>query len=651
MADLIFGSWRDEVVDRRGGAAVAPATLPQFEKLDEFEPGNRILAVMAWDGVAVVDDRVDVVDMARAYMEVAQAHSCGKCVPCSMGTRVITDVLARIVDGRGREEDVASLRRLAEFIRAGSMCELGRSSVVALLRLLDHYEPEFRLAVAERRRRPRGHYRAKVTAPCIEACPERLDVPRYIEYIKSGRYAQSLSVIRERNPLAAVCGRVCVRFCEFRCRRGRLDEPVSIKHLKRFVADVQSESAMRGEEPPVAGRNGRRVAIIGAGPSGLTAAYSLARKGYAVEVFEAMEEPGGMAALGIPDYRLPRDVLRNEVEAIERLGVRIHYGRRLGRDLDLQGLREQGFAAVYLAIGAQNSRALGVPGEDAALEGYMPGIEFLRRINLGEPQRVGRRAVIVGGGNVAIDCARSALRLGVAEVTVVYRRGRQEMPADPAEVRDAEAEGVRFLFLCNPSCILAEGGRVTGVECVRMALGEPDASGRRQPVPVQGSEFVLEADMVIPAVGQAVDLSFLRERSYLETTRRGTVKADPDTLQTSEEWVFAGGDCVSGPATLIEAMAAGLRAANSIDQYIRTGKVTLSEEERLSRVLKSLGAFENETVDRPGGQPRVDPPARPTEERVDDFEEIEQVISPEEALLEADRCLRCYRIILLATER
>ncbi|MCL6432519.1 MAG: FAD-dependent oxidoreductase [Anaerolineae bacterium] len=651
MADLIFGIWRDEVVDRRGGAAVAPATLPQFEKLDEFEPGNRILAIMAWDGVAVFDDRVDVVDMARAYMEMAQAHSCGKCVPCSMGTRVIADVLARIVDGRGREEDIASIRRLAEFIRAGSMCELGRSAAAALLRLLDHYEPEFRQAAIEGRRRPRGHYHARVTAPCIEACPERLDVPRYIEHIRSGRYAQSLSVIRERNPLAAVCGRVCVRYCEFQCRRGRLDDPVSIKHLKRFVADVQNESALRGEEPPAAGRNGCRVAIIGAGPSGLTAAYSLARKGYAVEVFEAMEEPGGMAALGIPDYRLPRDVLRSEVEAIERLGVRIRYGRRLGRDFDLQGLREQGFAAVYLAIGAQNSRALGVSGEDAALEGYMPGIEFLRRINLGEHQRVGRRAVVVGGGNVAIDCARSALRLGVAEVTVVYRRGRDEMPADPAEVRDAEAEGVRFLFLCNPSRILAEGGRVTGVECVRMALGEPDASGRRQPVPVEGSEFVLETDMVIPAVGQAVDLSFLRERSYLETTRRGTVKADPDTLQTSEEWVFAGGDCVSGPAALIEAMAAGLRAANSIDQYIRTGRVTLSEEERLSRVLKSLGAFENDTVDQPGGQPRVDPPARPTGERVDDFEEIEQVISPEEALLEADRCLRCYRIILLATER
>ncbi|MDI7278266.1 MAG: NADH-ubiquinone oxidoreductase-F iron-sulfur binding region domain-containing protein, partial [Anaerolineae bacterium] len=413
MGRLLFGSWAGRVVDGRAEVAEASAALPQFENLGEFEPGNRILAVMGWDGIAILDGRVDVVDMARAYVAAAQGESCGRCVPCTMGTRVIADVLTRITDGHGRDDDVDLIRRLAGFVRAGSKCELGRSSAGALLKLLEHYEHEFRRAAAEGRRRPRGHYRARVTAPCIEACPERLDVPRYIEYIKSGRYAQSLSVIHERNPLSAVCGRVCARFCEFQCRRGLLDDPVSIKHLKRFVSDLQADAAIRQGQQPTLPGNGRRVAIVGAGPSGLTAAYSLARKGHRVEIFEAMEEPGGMAALGIPDYRLPRDVLRGEVEAIERLGVRIHYGQRLGHDLDLQDLRERGFAAVYLALGAQKSRPLGVPGEDAGLAGYVPGIEFLRRINLGQAQEVGRRAVIVGGGNVAIDCARSALRLGV----------------------------------------------------------------------------------------------------------------------------------------------------------------------------------------------------------------------------------------------
>lgn len=651
MSKVIFSSWGNRVTDNRGKPVQEWQPVRQFEKLDELEPGNRILAVMGWDGLAIFDERVDVLDMARAYLVVVQGESCGKCVPCRMGTRVVADVLTRLADGRGVEGDIEHMRRLASFIRAGSLCELGHSSMNALLHLLDHYEAEFRRAIAEGNRRPRGHYHTKVTAPCIEACPERLDVPQYIEHIKSGRYAQSLSVIREKNPLAAVCGRVCVRFCEFQCRRGLLDDPVSIKHLKRFVSDVQIEGAVRRQPKRTAQTNGHRVAIIGAGPSGLTAAYSLARKGYAVEVFEALDEPGGMAAVGIPDYRLPRDVLRSEVEIIEQLGARIHYGQRLGRDFDLAGLRAQGFAAIYVAIGAQNGRAMGVPGESEQLAGYLPGVEFLRRINQHEPVKAGQRAVVVGGGNVAIDCARSALRLGVREVTVVYRRGREEMPADKTEVHDAEEEGVRFEFLANPTRIIERGGRVVGVECTRMALGEPDADGRRQPVPVEGSQFVIEADLIMPAIGQVVDLGFLRDRSFLETTRRGTIKVDPDTLQTSEEGVFAGGDCVSGPATLIEAMAAGLRAANSIDQYLREGRVELSEDERMSRVLKNMGAFEGETVNRLGGQDRVRPTERPTCERVTDFEEVEQVITPEEALMEADRCLRCYRIILLATER
>ena len=652
LSRVVFCSWGDRVVDNRGKAPQDREPVPQFEKLEEFEPGNEILALMGWDGVAIFDERVDVVDMARAYLTVVQGESCGKCVPCRLGTWVVADTLTRLADGLAQEEDLQRMRRLARFVRAGSLCELGHTSMDALEHLLEHYEGEFRRAASDRRPRPRGRYRTRVTAPCIEACPERLDVPRYIEHIKSGRYAQSLSVIREKNPLSAVCGRVCVRFCEFNCRRGLLDDPVSIKHLKRFVSDVRMiEPAVPFQPQRPAGGNRQRVAIVGAGPGGLTAAYSLLGKGYAVEIFEALDEPGGMAAVGIPDYRLPRDILRTEVEVIEGLGARIHYGQRLGRDFHLQDLRDQGFAATFIAIGAQESRTLGIAGEDPRLPGYLPGTEFLRRINLGQAVEAGQRAVVVGGGNVAIDCARSARRLGVKDVTVVYRRGREEMPADPAEVREAEEEGIHFRLLCNPIRILERDGRLAGVECVHMTLGQPDASGRRQPIAVEGSQFTVEADMLIPAVGQVVDLSFLKERSYLETTRHGTIKVDPDTLQTSEEGIFAGGDCTSGPATLIEAMAAGLRAANSIDQYLREGRVALTEDERLSRVLKAVGAFEHETVDRLGGRGRVHPRERPTSERVDDFEEVEQVITPAEALMEADRCLRCYRILLLATER
>jgi formate dehydrogenase (NADP+) beta subunit len=293
-----------------------------------------------------------------------------------------------------------------------------------------------------------------------------------------------------------------------------------------------------------------------------------------------------------------------------------------------------------------------VPGEEQRPAGYYPGVEFLRRVNLNEPVEVGRTAVVVGGGNVAMDCARSALRMGVQEVHLVYRRTRDAMPADPVEIRDAEEEGVQYHFLCNPTRLLIADGHVTGVECIRMELGEPDASGRRSPVAVPGSEFVIACDMVLPAIGQKVETGCLEGECAPALSQRGTVQADDDTLLTSEEGVFAGGDCVSGPATLIEAMAAGFRASNSIEQYLRQGQVLLTEDERMSRVFRSLSAGDEDAVDRLGpGEQRAEMPMRSVEERVNDFGEVEVGLSPEDALLEADRCLRCYRILLVATER
>jgi len=652
LSEKVVGVWDGRVIDDAKGIET-DTNLSALTKIEEFEPGNTILAVMGWDGFFIYDDRADPVDMARAYMEVVQGESCGKCVPCRMGTRVATDILTRIADGKGREEDLDTLRNVAEVVRDGSMCELGHSSMNAVRALLDQYEDEFREAIVEGRRRPRGHYHTKVTAPCIEACPERLDIPRYIEYIRSGRYADSLSVIHEKNPLASVCGRVCVRFCEFACRRGRLDDPVDIKHLKRFVSDVEMDAAVKHYQPEASiALDARRVAIVGAGPAGMTAAYHLLQKGYRATIFEALNEPGGMAAVGIPDYRLPRQVLQAELDVIQKMGAEIHYGKRLGADFTLKSLREEGYEAIFLAIGAQNGRSLGVEGEDQKPIGYMLGVEFLRKVNLREPIQVAQKAVIVGGGNVAMDCARSSIRLGVKKVHIVYRRNREAMPADKVEVREAEEEGVVYHFLCNPTRLMIEDGCLVGVECIRMELGEPDASGRRRPVPIEGSEFVIECDMIIPAIGQSVDVTFLKGEELPELTRRGTIAADGDTLETSLEGVFAGGDCVSGPVTLIEAMAAGFRVSHSIDQYLGEGKVTLTEDERLSRVYRPLAEMDGDVVDRLGrGENRIEMLARSVADRADDFDEIETGLSPEDALLEADRCLRCYRIILVAAER
>lgn len=621
-------------------------------QMQEYEPGNPILAVMGWDGFFVFDQRIDVVDMARAYMEVIQGESCGKCVPCRMGTRVAADVLTRIADGRGQEEDLDILRRVGDLVWAGSMCELGHTSMNAVLALLDRYEDEFRRAIYEGRRRPRRVYHTKVTAPCIEACPERLDIPRYIEYIKGGRYAESLSVVHEKNPLASVCGRVCVRFCEFVCRRGKLDNPVSIKHLKRFVGDVEIDAAIKKYEPHVTiAPDAKRVAVIGAGPAGVTAAYHLLRKGYRVEIFEALDEPGGMAAVGIPDYRLPREVLRTEIDIIQNMGAQIHYQQRLGRDFTLQQLQERGFEAIFIAIGAQLGQTMRVKGEELNPQGYMIGIDFLFRINKNQPIPAAQRAVVVGGGNVAMDCARSAKRLGIPKVHLVYRRTRDEMPADKVEVHDAHEEGVIYHFLSNPTRLIIQDNRVVGVECVQMALGEPDSSGRRSPAPVPGSEFIIDCDLVIPAIGQKVDVSCLEGDIKPELTRWGTIQTDPDTLQTNIPGVFAGGDCMTGPGALIEAMAAGLRVSNSIDQYLQQGQVSLTQDERLSRIFRALSQIDADQVDRFGGEERIEMPMRSVPERVDDFDEVETGLTPEDALLEADRCLRCYRILLVATEK
>jgi formate dehydrogenase (NADP+) beta subunit len=652
LNEILVGVWGDRTVDNRR-SGVESESFGGLEQIGDYEPGNRVKAVLGWKGFFLFDGDVDLIDMARAYLDVVQGESCGKCVPCRMGTRVAADILTRIGEGKGVEEDLETLRRVGEVVKAGSMCELGHTSMNAVLALLDHFESDFRQAVVEGKHRRRGSYHTKVTAPCIEACPERLDIPRYIEYIKSARYTESLSVIHERNPLSSVCGRVCVRFCEFACRRAKLDDPVNIKHLKRFVSDVEMDAAVKRHDPIVTLKpDAPKIAVIGAGPAGMTAAYHLLLKGYPVEIFEALYEPGGMAAMGIPDYRLPRDVLRAEFEILQKMGVAIHYGKALGRDVTLEDLKHQGFRAVFLAIGAQKGTIMGVEGEDLNPKGYSPGIDFLRRVNLNELIDVGSVAVVVGGGNVAMDCSRSALRLGVKKVHLVYRRTREEMPADKEEIHDAMEEGVAFHFLSNPIRLLIEEGRIVGVECIRMGLGEPDASGRRRPVPVEGSEFIIECDTVIPAIGQKVDASCLQGERCPELSRWDTVNADADTLQTSREGIFAGGDCVTGPATLIEAMAAGFRVSNSIDQYLREGKVALTEDERMSKVFRTVSAVDEDRVDRLGaGLKRIKMPMRSVEDRVDDFDEVETGLSPEDALLEADRCLRCYRILLVAAEK
>lgn len=495
--------------------------------------------------------------------------------------------------------------------------------------------PEQRLTVSKRARGNRFVRDELKRAPCGLACPAGVDAQGYVLLISQGKFKEALELVRQKVPFPGIIGRVCPHPCETACNRGKVDEPIAICDLKRFVADY--EMSVGAEEiTPAPRTREERVAVIGSGPGGLTAAHDLVEMGYGVTVFEALPVPGGMMAVGIPEYRLPREVLRKEIEAIQKLGVELKLSSPVGKDgLSLEALSKQGYKAILVAVGAHVSMRLDIPGEE--LEGVYHGVSFLRDVSLGKEVWVGERVAIIGGGNVAIDAARTALRLGAKEVVIVYRRSRQEMPASDEEIEDAEHEGVKINYLAAPVRVLGQQGKVTGVECIRMELGEPDASGRRRPIPIEGSEFALDTDMLVPAIGQTPDLSFLPEDHKFNITRWGTFEVAPVSLSTNIPGVFACGDTVSGPATVVEAIGAGSRAAIAIDCYLRGEEVELAEE------LLPLKSVEIEDMDISDvvSKNRQPMPRLPLRERAGGFKEVNLGFSEQVAIEEASRCLNC----------
>ena len=412
----------------------------------------------------------------------------------------------------------------------------------------------------------------KETPICQESCPVHIDIRKYIGLIADGRYLDALAVVREKNPLPAICGRVCNHPCESACNRGRQDEPVAIDALKRFVADYELALKKQGKipkpvAPPVNKKLGK-VAVVGSGPAGLTVAHDLALSGIQSTIFEEAPVPGGMLWLAIPEYRLPRDIIQTEVDYICDLGVELKLSTPITTDFTIDDLLSDGYKAVFLGVGAHQGLKLGVPGEDD-YEGFLDCIVFLRRVNLGDQTKPGRKVIVIGGGNSAIDAARTALRLGSEEVHIVYRRTVKEMPANPWEIEEAEKEGVKISYLAAPVEILGENGKVVGIKCTRMKLGKLDASGRRRPLPIEGSEFEIEADVIVPSISQQPNLSFLHEGHGLSINRWNSFDINSRTMQTNRPEIFAGGDAVTGPATVIEAIAAGHQAAISIEKFLK----------------------------------------------------------------------------------
>jgi NADH-quinone oxidoreductase subunit F len=595
----------------------------------DYESLNELGAIMGSGGLIVMDEDACMVDVARFFLDFVQDESCGKCPPCRVGTKRMLEIVTRICEGKGEEGDIEKLIDLGNKIKDTALCGLGQTAPNPVLSTIRYFRDEYEAHIRDKRC-PAGVCPALVRAPCQNACPAGVDVPGFVSLIGEKRYAEALRLHREKNPFASVCARVCFHTCEDKCRRAALDDAVSIRGLKRFMAE-QEVTIQLPEVRESEANSKRKIAIVGAGPAGLACGYFMARLGYRPKVFEAAPRPGGMLVQAIPAYRLPREELAREVRMIERLGVDIETNSRLGKDFTLQQLRDEGYEAVFLAVGAPLGARLGIPGEDA--EGVAEALGFLREYNIRGSAPVGKNVVVIGGGNAAIDAARTAMRLGAKAVTILYRRTRAEMPAYEEEIHEAEHEGVKLQVLTAPVEIVVKNKKVAGVKCRHMVLGEYDQSGRRRPVAGDG-EFIVEADQVIAGIGQALDPAEIRDGLNLMFTKSGFVRVSPGTGQTSVDWLFAGGDAVQGPSSVVEAIAAGERAAIGID------KMLTGEEHAFWRAEKPADTFFDPEAD-PVEYPRSKMGLLPVAKRRHNFQEVELPWSEAVARREARRCLRC----------
>jgi NADPH-dependent glutamate synthase beta subunit-like oxidoreductase/Pyruvate/2-oxoacid:ferredoxin oxidoreductase delta subunit len=472
----------------------------------------------------------------------------------------------------------------------------------------------------------------RLMPPCRVECPAHVNVQAYVSLIQRGKFAEAVEIIRKDMPFPAICGRVCFSPCEDACARINIDQAVAIRDLKKVAADAERERR-KVKPKPMPKTHKEKVAIIGAGPAGLTAAYELAKLGYPVTIIERMPKPGGMMRYCIPDFRLERFVVDQEIDYIKDLGVEIKTGVEFGRDITLESLIKDGYDAVFVAIGTQAGMKLNVPGED--LDGVIKAVDFLKDVSLGKHVKIGEKVAVVGGGNSAIDAARTSKRLGAKEVVVLYRRSREEMPALPSEVEEAEKDDVKFYFLVAPKQIIGENGRVKAIECLRMKLGEPDESGRRRPIPIPNSEHEYQVDMVIPALGQVAEPQCIPAQLVSKETRFPLISVDPLTLETRFPGVFAGGDITSGPASIIEAVGAGKKAAVSINLYLTSQDFRSGRSENIEKTTWIKNYSEIKRKER---RFKLTPekPRMSLEEAADFVEKIER-----DAKFEAFRCLGC----------
>ena len=500
------------------------------------------------------------IDLTRSFIKMCLAQSCGKCVPCRVGLRQLARLFDDVLDGNATDETLDVIRLTAEGIYLSADCAIGYEAAKLVLKCIDGCEDDFRSHIE------RGFCSCNSSQPvaCVKSCPAGVDIPGYIALVHDKRYADAVRLIRRDNPLPVTCAYICEHPCENRCKRTLIDAPVNIRGLKKMAVD----NAGVVDVPECGEPTGKKVAIIGGGPGGLSAAYYLSLMGHKVTIFEQRKQLGGMLRYGIPNYRLPRTKLDEDINAILSTGIEVKKNISVGTDITLEDINKE-YDAIYISIGAHADKKIGIDGEDAKI-GVTSAVEMLRAIGDDEiPDYTGKKVVVIGGGNVAMDAARCAKRLGAEEVYIVYRRSEEELPARKEEVEHAKEEGIIFKLLNNPVEILGnEDEFVTGMKCIKMELGEPDASGRRRPVEIPGSEFVLDVDAVVISIGTSPNPLIKATTKGLDTQKWGGIIADENGL-TSREGVYAGGDAVTGAATVILAMGAGKTAAAAIDEYIR----------------------------------------------------------------------------------
>ena len=664
MSKVYFSTWNGELVNNIGkpqeeweeSAYNLPATYDDHRDSKAF---------IGWDGVALFNEDVDVIRLAMEYAAQYQKYSeaCGRCAPGRWGGQILYDQLDKIARGEGSSADMDHLKEIGKSMQITSKCEIGKTVPNPIIDLMTHFEDEFMACINNQK--PSKHYTqevgyiAKITAPCTDMCPAHVDIPGYIEGVRDLRFDDSLEATRQTMPLAHVCGRVCPHPCEDACRRTNLDEPISIMELKRLGADYETEHGF-GFFHPMEKKpsNGKRVAIIGAGPAGLTTAYYLAAEGVECDVFEELPVLGGEVAVGVPEYRMPIDKYNQDIECVKDMGVNFITNSRIGPD-DMRRF-EKDYDSTMIATGTRISKKVRCDNERPEIEGYWSAIEMLDQINLwdkygiGEPvDLTGKTVVCVGGGFTSMDVVRCSIRANAKKVIMIYRRDEKTIIRNTTyeEYHEAVEEGVEFIFHSAVNRMNDEGDVLKSLDFDMFELVPNPDGGRAQLLKIEGAGFNREVDFLIPAVSQSADLDLLPEEWELDMTSWGTIKTNGKDYMTSREGVFASGDCEYGPMTIVNAVGQAKRAASVMLRYMQTGEISLTDDEIMEDHLRKLKVYDKKEKVKGWlpGLPRQESDKVDVEIRKDNNIEVNLGFTHEEAMSEADRCMRCYYIAMVAT--